>query len=87
MTVTAFKPREPTLQDRMSAAQAEITEIAAQQRRAFMTSLDDLVEQAEALAGADSCQPVGIRELARIEAARLRGVSLSLDALAARNVR
>ena len=77
-------PAEVTPEDRLAAAQAVISEVSEHQRRAFQTALDDLVELAERLSGADACQPVGVREVARRVRARIGDEAKTLRALMGR---
>lgn len=83
MTVTALR-RDHERPTTITAAQALIAEIAAENARDFDNKLAALERLAETMAGADSCQSVGRRMICRELAMRLRGARLNLEALEGR---
>lgn len=75
---------EMTLAQRIRGAQADMSDLAAQQSREFAALLAVLVGMAEELAGADSIQPPGVREIARRIAEHDSKASLTLQAIVGR---
>lgn len=81
LTLAGGKDAAPT---DLSEAQAMVADFAAANARDFDNRLSAFERLAETMAGADSCQPVGRREVARRIAMFLKRERLTLEAIEGR---
>lgn len=64
--------KAPAVADPVADARRVLAEAKERQARALETAIADLIELAEQIAGADSLQDPGVRDVARVVAMRLK---------------